>query len=140
MYRIRCHLVYIWTYFKDTFIDLFETCPRSVNKFRTNFFLRCWRMFGVLNGPPPPPPSPASMSKFPSGGKIWKNGFTMMFFIFIIQIQKDVLEWLHIFEYILYIYIYIYIYAQMLPASDPSQKTYCWMNRVLMIPWTQAQN
>ena len=37
--RILCIFLYIGSYFKDIFELFLETCPRSVNNFRTNYFL-----------------------------------------------------------------------------------------------------
>ena len=68
-------------------------------------FLNCFELFvdlggfggdlGVLSGPPHhhPTPSPASMSKFPSGGEqVWKQMFCLCFSVIVMKIEKVVLK------------------------------------------------
>ena len=76
IHRILCHFLYIWTYFKDAF----QHCLKNVQKCEQFSYQISFCDFVICCPTPHPPPSPASMSKFPSGGgKIWKNMFLMIF-------------------------------------------------------------
>ena len=79
--------------YEDTYIIL--EMSRSVNNSRTNCFVcdlfRCLG-FLVLNGPPPPSPSPASMSKFPSGGNKYGNKCLFSDFLDSFMILNDLGE------------------------------------------------
>ena len=70
---------------------IFGKCPRSVNNFRTNYFYDLGGFLGIACLPP----SPASMPKFPSGGKfIERNVFkyVLMSFMKIVGKMKMVLK------------------------------------------------
>ena len=110
VYRIRCIFPYIGTYLKYIFLRFFELVWKDVPEVWTIFvrtiFLRFGGIFGVLNGPPPPP-SPASMSKFPSGGNKYGNKcfFDDLLWFLLKQLKKwiIVLRWLrHVLKFCIF--------------------------------------
>ena len=77
----------IYIYMKIIKTKKNERCPRRVNNFRTISFFVILCDFDP-KWSPPPSTSPASMSKFPSGEKIYQNDFSNDFFITFMKIQK----------------------------------------------------
>ena len=87
-----CRFLYIWRYFKYIVVHVLTNVPEVWTIFVRTVFFSFLGIFVVLNGPPPTP-SPASMSKFPSGGeKYIKNIGKYWFSMFLIE--KMVLKWL----------------------------------------------
>ena len=75
-YRIRCHFLYIGRYVKGVFRNVSENVP-EVWSISVRFVLG---FFVIIFFPPSPSPSLASMSKFPTGEKIWDKLFSNDFF------------------------------------------------------------
>ena len=65
VYRIQCLFLYIWIYFKDVFTFVWKMSQKCE---QLSYELLFWD-FWDPKWPPHPTTSPASMSKFPSGGK-----------------------------------------------------------------------
>ena len=88
VYRILCHFLYIWRYFKDIFKYFLKKMSQKCEEFSYELFvcenLRFWVILVVIfKMVSPPPPSPASMSKFHSRGKNMEhNCFFMIFCCF----------------------------------------------------------
>ena len=48
VYRILCICLYIWSYFKDMFEYVFQTCPRNVTNSRTYLFEMFWDVWSYM--------------------------------------------------------------------------------------------
>ena len=84
--------LYIGTYFKEIVRHVRDKKQknRSVNNFRTNYFVRLLGICGILNGPTPPTPIPGVNIKVPFQGKqIWKHIVFLKMFVTSMKENKE---------------------------------------------------
>ena len=86
---VFCVIFCIYEDMLKILFHIFWKMSRSVNNVRTNCFFVIFWDWGDLGGPEwSSPPSPASMSKFPSGGKNMESNIILVIFVIFIKNGK----------------------------------------------------